>query len=406
MDEPLNRNIVWGRVALSLFPKFAPMSDQVILVVDDELANLQKLRRTFINRYPVLAASSGGEALDLVEKHENIAVIVADQRMPDMTGIEFLRRTLDILPDAVRIILTGFTDVDVLMEAINHCKVFRYMVKPWDPPDLLMTVERGLEAHRLAVENARFRKELIRRERLARELEIAREIQRYILPPQCPELEGYEMAVEYHPAREVGGDLYDFDWDPDTRTLQILIGDVSGKSIPAALYGAVFSGQVRSLFGHSMSPAEILAFLNTNLIERYRVSNYIAVAYLRLNLDEGTGIFANGGMPFPYLVKGERVSRLAVSGIPLGLMEGVTYDEARLTLQEGDMLLLTSDGTTDAVNTEGQMYDAERFTEAICRHSSKEISSVARNLYHGISGFAGNAEVADDVTILALRRRK
>jgi len=144
------------------------MSEQVILVVDDEIANLQKLRRTFINRYPVLAASNGREALDLVHKHANIAVIVADQRMPDMTGIEFLRQTLEILPDAVRIILTGFTDVDVLMEAINYCKVFRYMVKPWDPPDLLMTVERGLETHRLAAENARFRKELIRRERLAR----------------------------------------------------------------------------------------------------------------------------------------------------------------------------------------------------------------------------------------------
>ncbi len=382
------------------------MSEQVILVVDDEIANLQKLRRTFINRYPVLAASSGGEALDLVHKHDDIAVIVADQRMPDMTGIEFLRRTLDILPDAVRIILTGFTDVDVLMEAINHCKVFRYMVKPWDPPDLLMTVERGLEAHRLAAENARFRKELIRRERLARELEIAREIQRYILPPQCPAPEGYEMAVEYHPAREVGGDLYDFNWDPATRTLQVLIGDVSGKSIPAALYGAVFSGQVRSLFARSMSPAEILAFLNSNLIARYQVSNYIAVAYLRLNLDDGTGVFANGGMPFPYLVRGGCVTRLDVSGVPLGLMEGVSYDEVGLTIEPGDMLVLTSDGTTDAVNPEGQMYDADRFAESIRLHATEEIASLVKNLHHGVSRFAENAEVSDDVTILALRRRK
>ena len=189
-------------------------------------------------------------------------MIVADQRMPDMTGVEFLRHTLVPLPHAVRIILTGFTDVEVLMEAINSCKVFRYIVKPWDPPDLLMTVERGLEAHQLAVENERFRRELVRRERLARELEIAREIQRYILPPECPSIENYEMAVEYHPAREVGGDLYDFDWDPATGTLQVVIGDVSGKSIPAALYGAVFSGQMRTLFAHSTSPAQMLAFLN------------------------------------------------------------------------------------------------------------------------------------------------
>jgi sigma-B regulation protein RsbU (phosphoserine phosphatase) len=387
------------------FLKQSPMSEQTILIVDDEIANLQKLRRTFVNRYPVLAASSGKEALELVHNNRNIAVIVADQRMPDMTGIEFLRQTLEILPDAVRIILTGFTDVDVLMEAINTCKVFRYMVKPWDPPDLLMTVERGLEAHRLAAENARFRKELIRRERLARELEIAREIQRYILPPQCPAPEGYEMAVEYHPAREVGGDLYDFDWDPSTGFLQVLIADVSGKSIPAALYGAVFSGQVRSLFARCMSPAEILSFLNMNLMARYQVSNHIAVAFLRLNLRDGLGVIANGGMPFPYLVKEGVVSRLEVSGIPLGLFEGITYEEIPLKIETGDILILTSDGTTDAMNTEDQLYDMSRFMEAIRLHSSEEVSVMVKNLHLGISQFAGNPEVGDDVTILALRRR-
>jgi serine phosphatase RsbU (regulator of sigma subunit) len=380
------------------------MSDQKILVVDDEIANLQKLRRTFINKYPVLAAGSGKEALELVRSNDNIAVIVADQRMPDMTGIEFLRHTLEPLPDAVRIILTGFTDVDVLMEAINSCKVFRYMVKPWDPPDLLMTVERGLEAQRLTIENARIRKELIRRERLARELEIARDIQRYILPPSCPMLEGYEMAVEYHPAREVGGDLYDFDFNPATNCLQIMIGDVSGKSIPAALYGAVFSGQMRTLFAQPKSPAEILAFLNTNLISRYQVSNYIAVAYLRIHLAKGTGTFANAGMPYPYLVRDSEVLRLPLPGVPLGLLEGTTYDEAPVRLERNDLLILTSDGTTDAMNPAGQPYDANRFIELILRSSSHETSRVVREICAGISEFTGNAELHDDVTVIALRR--
>ena len=166
------------------------MPPHKILVVDDEIANLQKLRRTFVHRYEVLTASRGTEALELVGRNDDIAVIVADQRMPDMSGVEFLRRTLEPLPHAIRIILTGYTDIDVLIEAINSCKVYRYIVKPWDPHDLLMTVERGLEAFHLALENERFRKELIRRERLAHELEIAREIQRYILPPGCPSLEG------------------------------------------------------------------------------------------------------------------------------------------------------------------------------------------------------------------------
>jgi serine phosphatase RsbU (regulator of sigma subunit) len=378
------------------------MLEQKILVVDDEIANLQKLRRTFVNRYPVVAAGSAREALDVVARDLSIAVIVADQRMPDMTGIEFLQRTLDPLPHAVRIILTGFTDVDVLMEAINTCKVYRYMVKPWDPPDLLMTVERGLEAHRLALENEQFRRELIRRERLARELEIAREIQRYILPPRCPDLDGYEMAVEYRPAREVGGDLYDF--DRTNQTLRIVIGDVSGKSIPAALYGAVFSGQMRTLLAQTMAPAEMLSLLNSNLISRYQTNNHIAVASLELNLQTGEVIIANGGMPFPYLVRAGEVTRIAAAGVPLGLLEEATYDEHLFRLETGDLLLLTSDGTTDAVSPEGELYDSRRLMESIRRHAPEGVTELLEKLCSRIDEFTGETDLDDDITLMAIRR--
>jgi serine phosphatase RsbU (regulator of sigma subunit) len=380
------------------------MPEETILVVDDEVANLQKLYRTFVNRYPVLSARSGSEALELVRNNDGIAVIIADQRMPDMTGVDFLRRTLDLLPHAVRIILTGFTDVDVLMEAINSCKVYRYMVKPWDPPDLLMTVERGLEAHRLAQENEHFRKELVRRERLARELEIAREIQRYILPPQCPVLDGYEMGVEYHPAREVGGDLYDFEWDAET--LHVVIGDVSGKSIPAALYGAVFSGQLRILFAGNPSPAEALGLLNNSLVTRYQSGNYISVMHCRVDLRDGSAALANGGMPFPFLIRGDACTRLELPGVPLGLMEGTSYEELKFRMEPGDTLILASDGTTDALNTGGEFYDADRFRESIRRHFAREISDCLKNLHSDLRLFIGSAELSDDVTIIALRRRK
>jgi serine phosphatase RsbU (regulator of sigma subunit) len=380
------------------------MPDETILVVDDEIANLQKLYRTFVNRYRVLSANSGRDALDLVQQNNDIAVIIADQRMPDMTGVDFLQRTLDILPYAVRIILTGFTDVDVLLEAINSCKVYRYMVKPWDPPDLLMTVERGLEAHRLAKENEQFRRELVRRERLARELEIARDIQRYILPAECPVLDGYEMAVEYHPAREVGGDLFDFDSDADA--LQIVVGDVSGKSIPAALYGAVFSGHLRALFSGMPSPGEALRVLNNNLIARYRSVNYIAVTYCRVDPRDGSGILANGGMPFPIQIHGDVLTRLEIPGMPLGLMEGTTYTELEFHLDPGDALVLASDGVTDALNMEGSFYGLNRFAESIQKNSHKGIKECLNSLYSELNQFIGDAELNDDITIVALRRRK
>jgi phosphoserine phosphatase RsbU/P len=377
---------------------------ETILVVDDEIANLQKLHRTFINSYSVLSAGSGSQALELVHKNKDIAVIIADQRMPDMTGIELLQKSMSLIPDAVRIILTGYTDVDVLLEAINSCKVYRYIVKPWDPPDLLMTVQRGLEAYRLARENEQFRKELIRRERLARELEIAREIQRYILPPCCPEFENYEMAVEYQPAREVGGDLYDF--EHDSRFLQIVVGDVSGKSIPAALFGAVFSGQLQTLFSHPLSPAEKLGALNTSLVARYPSGNYIAVAYCRVDLENGAAVIANGGMPFPFLVRAGDVIRLELPGAPLGLLSGSSYEEMSFQMAPGETLLIVSDGTTDAVNPEGEFYDVQRFTDSIRRHSDKELPEFIRSLHSELRDFIGNADLSDDITIVALRRKK
>ena len=379
---------------------------QKVLVVDDEIANLQKLHRTLVNRYTVLSAQSAGEALEHVAREPGIAVIIADQRMPGMSGVELLRQTLVPLPHAVRIILTGFTDVDVLMEAINSCNVYRYIVKPWDPPDLLMTVERGLEARRLAVENEQFRRELIKRERLTRELEIAREIQRYILPQCCPELERYEIAAEYHPAQEVGGDLYDFDSDADCQNLQVVIGDVSGKSIPAALYGAVFSGHIRAQFGQSMAPGETLRLLNSKLIPRYQVSNYVAVAYLHLNLKLGIGRLANAGMPFPYLGRDGDVSRLAVGGVPLGLLEHTRYDELEFRMGPGDLLVLISDGVTDAVNPAGDMYGEPRFVESLRKHSAEAVADCARNIHADILAFNAGAQIHDDVTLLAIRRKE
>jgi len=214
------------------------------------------------------------------------------------------------------------------------------------------------------------------------------------------------MAVEYHPALEVGGDLYDFDWDAASGTLQVVIGDVSGKSIPAALYGAVFSGQLRTLFAHSMSPSANLLFLNANLIERYQVNNYVAVSWLTLNLAHGTGVIANGGMPFPLLSRNGEVTPLDISGVPLGLFEDAAYDQLPIHLLPGDVLVFMSDGTTDVANLQEEMYDMARFKESLRRHSTEDAPQLVKSLYGDISEFANNTEVKDDITIVAVKRRR
>ena len=115
-----------------------------ILIVDDEAANLRTLARLFRDDYEVLTAASGDEALALLGQHD-VALLITDQRMPGMTGIELLKKTVPLRPRMVRIILTGYTDVDALVEAINCGQVYRYVAKPWDNEDLRLTVRRGLE---------------------------------------------------------------------------------------------------------------------------------------------------------------------------------------------------------------------------------------------------------------------
>lgn len=115
-----------------------------ILIVDDEPANLRSLERLFRKDYEVLTAGSGAEALELLQQHD-VAVLITDQRMPGMTGIELLKKTVPIRPRMVRIILTGYTDVDALVEAINCGQVYRYVAKPWNNEELLLTVRRALE---------------------------------------------------------------------------------------------------------------------------------------------------------------------------------------------------------------------------------------------------------------------
>ncbi|MBX3023659.1 sigma-54-dependent Fis family transcriptional regulator [bacterium] len=137
-----------------------PADTRAVLVVDDEPASVELLRITLSDDYPIHTATSGQRALELLERHPEIAVAIIDQRMPGMTGTELIQRTIDPFPHLIRIILTGYTDIDALIQAINAGRVFRYLTKPWSMEELLATVRQGLEVHRLAIDNVRLQEEL------------------------------------------------------------------------------------------------------------------------------------------------------------------------------------------------------------------------------------------------------
>lgn len=129
------------------------MSKHTILCVDDEIDNVDALERLFRRKYTVLKATSGKEALDVLDKHPGpVALIITDQRMPEMTGVEFLEKTLSSHPETVRILLTGYTDLESVIQAVNKGQIFRYLTKPWDPVDLVNTVDHAVEHFSLGQE--------------------------------------------------------------------------------------------------------------------------------------------------------------------------------------------------------------------------------------------------------------
>ena len=139
------------------------MDKHTVLYVDDDKENLRTFRRLFRKQYHVLLAESGEEGLQLLQTHSPIPIIITDQRMPEMTGIEFLEHSIRISPDSIRIIITGFTDVQALIDAINTGRVYRYITKPWDEQELYVTIKRALESYELKLKNSQLLVDLQRK---------------------------------------------------------------------------------------------------------------------------------------------------------------------------------------------------------------------------------------------------
>lgn len=154
------------------------MEKHAILYVDDDHENLRAFRRLFRKEYTVLLAESGEEGLELLQEHGDIPVIITDQRMPEMTGIEFLEKTRELSPDSIRIIITGFTDVQALIDAINTGRVYRYITKPWDEQELYVTLKRAIESYELKKNNDQLLSDLQRKhEELERSYQHLKEAQ-------------------------------------------------------------------------------------------------------------------------------------------------------------------------------------------------------------------------------------
>ena len=255
----------------------------------------------------------------------------------------------------------------------------------------------------IAIENARLYEQIARQEkRLERDLALARELQFRLLPQSLPKIANLEVAAKFVPARAIGGDLYDFVPYSLSR-LGIVIGDVSGKGAPAAIYAALVSGILRSHAPIEPGPAEMLPAVNLSLGERRIEGQFVSIIYAVWDDGIAPCKIANSGLPRPIYCHDGKIEVIEATGLPLGLFDDAEYDEFTFKAKPGDMFVFFSDGILDARNKAGDMFGRHRIEAIIAGCADNSADCVVKSLFKAVTEHAAGEEAFDDQTVVAIK---
>ncbi len=262
----------------------------------------------------------------------------------------------------------------------------------------------------VAIENARLY-ETIRanEERLEKELRFAQRVQQAFLPTEAPRrLKGVDLAARFAPAHELGGDVYDF-LCPEANTLVVAVGDVSGKGVPAALYGA-FAGELvrsrtfrRRYSSEISSPASVLSWINVILHERQLEEYYCTLCYASFDLRRRAVILSNSGLPYPIHCSAAGCGPIEVSGVPLGTFAGSSYDEVSYGLRAGDAFVFCTDGVFEAMDAAGNEFGSERLVATIEKAGRGTARDLVNAIFDAVAEFRGDTPANDDMTAVAVK---
>jgi sigma-B regulation protein RsbU (phosphoserine phosphatase) len=257
----------------------------------------------------------------------------------------------------------------------------------------------------MAVQNDLLQQEMAERERLERELQLAREIQQTFMPSQLPDLAGWELAVTWRAARQVAGDFYDFFDLPDGR-LGLVIADVADKGMGAALFMTLTRALVRAAALEDASPAAVLARVNELLIPDTPPGMFVTIIYAALCLKTGQLAYANAGhnLPFLFRPRTQSLEGLKPGGMALGVLQGIQHREHVVDLAAGDFLIFYTDGITEAFSREGQMFGEERLRAAIQAAHAGTAQAMLGAIDAGVADFTQDSSPSDDMTLMILHK--
>ncbi|MBN9420461.1 MAG: SpoIIE family protein phosphatase [Candidatus Eremiobacteraeota bacterium] len=387
------------------------------MIVDDAPENIRLLMGFLGKMCSVQAATSGPKALEFARMEPRPDLILLDVVMPGLSGYEVceeLKRDPATLGIPV-IFVTGLNDVDDEKRGLALGAV-DYISKPFHAELVRARVSNQLELKRhrdhLEREIRQRTDELVAaqriQQRLQSELDVASRLQRSMLPEPLvgkKRPSEFALATYLQAARAVGGDLFDH-FELDGRRLLFLVGDVSDKGIPAALFMVQVRTLLRSLASRSTSPEELLVQLNEELCRDNQACMFVTVVCGFLHLDSGAMQLARGGHEHPLLVEATgQVRFLEFEGGPaLGLCPGADFPSFSMTLGDGDLLALYTDGVTEAANLAYELYGEERLLEVLGRSCDQDPDQMMDALKTSLADFVCEAEPSDDITVLLLRK--
>ncbi len=245
------------------------------------------------------------------------------------------------------------------------------------------------------------------KERIESELQIARDIQMGILPkvfPPFPERDDFALYADVEPAKEVGGDLYDFFFIDEER-LCVTLGDVSGKGVPAALFMTITQTLIKTRATQNLSAGEVIAWVNHDLAQENPSFMFVTMFFGIFNVKTGDLDYVIAGHNPPYIVRanGDLEMMPSTKGMALGIREEAQYSAAKVTLSQGDMLFLYTDGVTEAMDPHNDLFSEERLENILKEHGLMKVGDLIKHIFAEVHSFADTAPQADDITMLALR---
>ncbi|MCA1803246.1 MAG: SpoIIE family protein phosphatase [Rhodothermaceae bacterium] len=381
-----------------------------ILIVDDEpdvrVLMEQKFRRQLRDeKFTLQFAGDGVEALEVLSSDDNIAMVLTDINMPRMDGLTLLDEIQKLTDSHLKtVVVSAYGDIANIRTAMNR-GAFDFVTKPIDFGDLEMTIQKTLdEIHRLR-EALQAQTQL---SSLQYDLSTAARIQQKIIPkifPPFPDKKQIDIYASMDAARDVGGDFYDY-FFIDNERLAFLIGDVSGKGVPAAIYMAICRTMMRAVASQVADPGECLRRVNKMLIPDSDLTTFVTVFYGVLNIRTGSVKYCNGGHDLPIVLRadGSTDTLEDTQGLLLGKFEPIDFETERVNLNKGDIMVLTTDGVAEAMNREQDFYTTEKLEETLKEiGGGKTPKEVTEGIIASVKGFVNGYEQSDDITMLLVQ---